>query len=57
MSFTFNPGASVDGIINFDILPNVKLHRMATTKLGYELYDYVPHDLFNFLELLNDQTT
>ena len=57
MSFALNPEAAVDGIIYFDILSNVKLHRSATRKLEDKLYDCVPQDLFNFLELLNDQAT
>ena len=36
---------------------NVKLHRRAKIKLEDEVYVFVPHDLLNFLEALNDQST
>ena len=57
MPFAINPTAAVDGIINFDIPSNVKLHGRATKKLEDELYDCVPHDLSDFLESLNNQAT
>ena len=53
MLFAINPAAAVGGIIDFDILSNVKTHRRATTKLEHKLYDCVPHKMFNFLKLLN----
>ena len=53
MPFALNPSAAVGGITDFDILSNVKIHRRATTKLEHKLYDCVPHNMFNFLELLN----
>ena len=57
MPFSLNPEAAVDVIVNFDIPLNLKLHRRATTKLEGELYDCVPHDLFNFFEFLNNLAT
>ena len=57
MPLKINPEAAVDGIIYFDILLNVKLYRRATKKLEDKLYDCVPHNLFNFLEFLNDWAT
>ena len=57
MPFALKPAASVDGIIDFDIPLNVKFHRRETTKLEDKIYDFVPRDLFNFLELLNDRAT
>ena len=53
MPFALNPAAAVGGIIYFDILSKVKNHRRAITKLEHKLYDCVPHNMFNFLELLN----
>ena len=55
--FAINPEEAVDGIIDFDIPLNVKLQRREKTKLEDELYNCVPHDLFNFLELINDRAT
>ena len=52
MHFAIKPEAAVDGTIDFDIALNVKSHRRATTKLEDEIYDFVPHNLFNFLESL-----
>ena len=57
MTFVFNLAAAVDGIIKFDIPLNIKFQRSSATKLKDELYNYVPHDLFNFLESLNDRST
>ena len=57
MPFSLNPVASVDGILYFDILLNVKFHRRATTKWEDKLYNFVPHDLFDFLESLNHKAT
>ena len=57
MPFALNPAAAVDGITNFDIPLNVKLHRRVTTKLYVELYYCVPQDLFNFLEFFNNRAT
>ena len=57
MPFALNPAAAVDGIIDFDMTSNVKFHRRATTKLEGKIYDFVPQDLSNFLELLNDRAT
>ena len=57
MPFSLNPAAEVYGIIDFYIPSNVKFHRRATTKLEYELYNFVPQDLFSFLESLNDLAT
>ena len=50
MSFTLNLAAAIDGVIDFDIMLNVKFHRRATTKLEDKIYDCVPHNLFNLLE-------
>ena len=50
MPFAIKPEAYVEGIIDFEIPSDVKMHRRETTKLEDELYDCVPHDLFNFLE-------
>ena len=33
------------------------MHRRGKTKLEDKLHDFVPHNLFNFLELLNDRGT
>ena len=38
-------------------LSNVELHRRAKTKIEDKPYDYVPQNLFNLLELLNDRAT
>ena len=57
MPFALNPEAAVDGIIDFDILSNVKLHRRAETNLEDEVYNCVLQYLFKFLEPLNDQAT
>ena len=57
MTFSLNLETAVDGIIDFDIPSNVKLHIRATTKLENKLYNFVPHDLLNFLEFLNNQAT
>ena len=57
MPFALNPAAAVGGIIYFDILSKVKNHRRAITKLEHKLYDCVPHNMFNFLELLNYRAT
>ena len=55
MPFALNPAAAVDGIIDFYIPLNVKLHRRATAKSEGKLLTFVPQDLFNFLESLNNQ--
>ena len=57
MPFVLTPVEAVHGIIKFDIPLNEKLHRRATTKLEDRLYNFVPHDLFIFPELLNNRGT
>ena len=49
MPFALNLAAAVDSIIDFNIPLNVKFHIRETTKLEGELYDFVLHDMFNFL--------
>ena len=57
MNFKLNPEAAIDGIIDFDIPLNLKLHIIQTTKLEDKIYDCVPQDLLNFLELLDGRAT
>ena len=54
MPFALNPAAAVEGMIDFDNQPNLKLHIREKTKLKDKLYNCVPHDMFNFLESLNN---
>ena len=56
MPFAIKPEAYVEGIINFEIPSNVKIHRRATKKLEDKLYDCVPHDLslYNSVNITNN---
>ena len=54
MPYVLKLAADVGGMITFYIPSNVKLQKSATIKLENNLYDCVPHDLFNFFESLND---
>ena len=57
MPFALKTAAAVEDFINFDNQSNVKLHRRAITQLEDKLYNFVPHNLFNFLDFLNNGAT
>ena len=55
--FSLNLSTAIDGIIDIDVPLNIKLHRRATNKIKYKLYDFVPPNLFKFIESLNYRAT
>ena len=57
MPYVLKLAADVGGMITFYIPSNVKLQKSATIKLENNLYDCVPHDLFNFFESLNNRAS
>ena len=55
--FALNPAHAVQGVINFAISDNIKLHRKGTSRLNYDPFYCVPKDLHHFLKTIADRAT
>ena len=46
---------AITGIIDFNKVNHLKMHRRATAKLADDTFDCVPEDLYQFLKELGDR--
>ena len=53
--FALNPAGAITGLIDFNKVNHLKMHRRATTKLADDTFDCVPEDLYQFLKELGDR--